>query len=464
MWHVDEGTLHALADGELETVAGERSAQVEAHLAVCAECAARLEEVRRFRSAARAILRSASPETADPPPFEAILARARADAPGGALRPRRPAPRTLAWAASIAIAVGAGWFARAALTPNPAAPIRAAVPPHQAERPMADVARAPGSGTAAAGRARVADAAIAARQAGPEDPRAAGAAVEAFVDGGAASAGDRTASVPAPRDPSVDRGPQGSIVATGEAAPNVDPPPAPVARTLAARPPEPVSSIRAPRPAPAPGRQAESAEPGAAALERARAAGAAAPEFAALQRADRARSAAPPAVLADRAAAADGAGRDAALAGDARKGAVAPQAAGADRQAPAAAPEPPTKEDAPWRGLITGAVAAVANAVADRAASDAVEAVAPRRVRGHVLEVGNGAALVGARVLLIGKDGEPVHSAETDLDGYFEFRDVPPGRYHIAAERDGYEMPLRTIEVEAHGDVVVELRVRPVRP
>ncbi|MGH7518522.1 MAG: anti-sigma factor family protein, partial [Gemmatimonadales bacterium] len=45
MPHVDEGTLHALLDGEL---APEALAEVRVHFATCSSCAARLGEARQL--------------------------------------------------------------------------------------------------------------------------------------------------------------------------------------------------------------------------------------------------------------------------------------------------------------------------------------------------------------------------------------------------------------------------------
>lgn len=55
MGHVDDGTLNALLDGEMEAA---EAAEVEAHLAGCAACAARFEEARRFLDGAAELLGS----------------------------------------------------------------------------------------------------------------------------------------------------------------------------------------------------------------------------------------------------------------------------------------------------------------------------------------------------------------------------------------------------------------------
>ena len=115
MSHVDEGTLHAYLDGALDALPVAEAARVREHLAACEVCAARLEEERALRDEAAAILADAAPDTVELPPFEELRARARA-------RVRAPAARTrrvrLAWAASVVLAVGAGWMLHAAARPE----------------------------------------------------------------------------------------------------------------------------------------------------------------------------------------------------------------------------------------------------------------------------------------------------------------------------------------------------------
>jgi anti-sigma factor RsiW len=105
MSHVDEGTLHAYLDGELPP--SERAA-VESHLAQCATCRATLAEERGLLERASALLGSARPVERPAPPFEQ-LRQARRHSPW---RVRVP----LAWAASLALALGLGYYLR---TPEP---------------------------------------------------------------------------------------------------------------------------------------------------------------------------------------------------------------------------------------------------------------------------------------------------------------------------------------------------------
>ena len=107
MSHVDEGTLHAYLDGELPP--NERR-DLEAHVAQCAACKERLAEERALFERARALLGSTRPAERPAPPFER-------------LRPTPPAKRSrwhirtpVAWAASILLALGLGYYLREPVT------------------------------------------------------------------------------------------------------------------------------------------------------------------------------------------------------------------------------------------------------------------------------------------------------------------------------------------------------------
>lgn len=101
MSHVDEGTLHSYLDGELP--ASER-ASVEAHLAQCAACGVTLGEARALLERASTLLGSARPVERPAPPFEQLRRV-----------PKRSPWRvrtSFAWAASIMVALGLGYFLR----------------------------------------------------------------------------------------------------------------------------------------------------------------------------------------------------------------------------------------------------------------------------------------------------------------------------------------------------------------
>lgn len=105
MRHPDDGTLQALADGEIPSA---DLSPLADHLAACEECRARLELVRVTTAQADDLVSSlgdgapsATAPTATPLP------------PGPAIR--RPVPiRRLAWAATIALSAGLGYWARGA--------------------------------------------------------------------------------------------------------------------------------------------------------------------------------------------------------------------------------------------------------------------------------------------------------------------------------------------------------------
>jgi hypothetical protein len=184
MSHADDGVLHAYLDGELTPVEIER---LELHLAECAGCRARLDEERALVEQAARLLGMAvpsGPERVAPPLHQ--------------LRPPRPTwlrLRTpLAWAATIVLAVGLGWYAG-----------RQRVPPSALEEPASpvlDVARAPVAPTETRSVPPAADRlskAADAERGGPPPP----AALGALADPPARAESDlRQAAQPAPQLPS----------------------------------------------------------------------------------------------------------------------------------------------------------------------------------------------------------------------------------------------------------------------
>jgi putative zinc finger protein len=162
MPHLDEGTLHALLDGELE---GTEVMEIQAHLGSCASCGSRLKDIREFMGEADRLLASVDlPSSASrPAPAAAPVVPAPVpesprpvrEAPARALAPRRPlasadrpAPweeppvllipdnpdqielkrrwlHGMGWAATVAVAVGLGFMvsqARKGVAPVPAGP------------------------------------------------------------------------------------------------------------------------------------------------------------------------------------------------------------------------------------------------------------------------------------------------------------------------------------------------------
>src|SRR5947208_10361364 len=108
MSHVDEGTLHGYLDGELP--AGEAH-DLEAHVAQCRECRARLDEERALIARADELLGLAAPPDRAVPPFR----------PGDREPPVRLWWRVrlpLAWAATVVLALGTGLYLGSGVLPR----------------------------------------------------------------------------------------------------------------------------------------------------------------------------------------------------------------------------------------------------------------------------------------------------------------------------------------------------------
>ena len=106
--HLDDGTLHAYLDGELDAVA-RRPREVREHLERCEACAEKLAAESALRDEAAAILASANWKV-EVPPLEELRRRAElGPTPSASAEKRGPAMR-FAWAASLAAALGAGWM------------------------------------------------------------------------------------------------------------------------------------------------------------------------------------------------------------------------------------------------------------------------------------------------------------------------------------------------------------------
>jgi anti-sigma factor RsiW len=111
MSHMDDGTLHAYLDGELSPADAQG---IDAHLAQCPACRGRLEEERALITRAGELLALAAPPDRELPPFRA-----------GDVRPptrlwwqvRLP----LAWAATVALALGIGSYLGRGVEPVPQA-------------------------------------------------------------------------------------------------------------------------------------------------------------------------------------------------------------------------------------------------------------------------------------------------------------------------------------------------------
>lgn len=105
MSHVDDGELTAYADGAWPAN-GPEALRIGEHLSTCANCRNRLELAHELRDRAAEILGYAAPLQMHTPPFESLESQV-ATSP---MQRRRTIP--LAWAASIIMALGLGWFGR----------------------------------------------------------------------------------------------------------------------------------------------------------------------------------------------------------------------------------------------------------------------------------------------------------------------------------------------------------------
>ena len=139
MSHVDEGLIHAYIDGAFPP-GNTQGEEIERHMEVCVDCRVRLEKARDLKDRARLVMQRLAPAAIARPSFDEILARrartvAQPEDPaatppaGGAADPlpadtvagasrgarrRSSVPAMpLAWAASLVLALGAGWMARA---------------------------------------------------------------------------------------------------------------------------------------------------------------------------------------------------------------------------------------------------------------------------------------------------------------------------------------------------------------
>lgn len=208
MLHADEGTLHAYLDGELSPT---ESAEFERHLSVCVPCRAALAEAKGFLTEADQMITT----------LDAVAPRPAAVAIPTPRRNWHPRLSTMAWAATVILALGLGYSLRPGLEPaalplqavtdqTPAAASAPDTPPADAphasageRRPPAprsrDLTTAEASKTAAPVRADVAEVvgapaampatsglALENRQAAPPAGMAAqgaGTAALAYVDG-----------------------------------------------------------------------------------------------------------------------------------------------------------------------------------------------------------------------------------------------------------------------------------------
>jgi len=116
MPHVDEGTLHALLDGELGAA---EVLEVQTHFATCPACAARLDEARQLLAETERLVTALEPPAvaaAEAPRL--MVGKPMIPLDPVVLIPDNPTPtevrrnrfRIMAWAAGFLVVVGAGFF------------------------------------------------------------------------------------------------------------------------------------------------------------------------------------------------------------------------------------------------------------------------------------------------------------------------------------------------------------------
>jgi Putative zinc-finger len=205
MSHLDEGTLHALLDGELDVA---EAREVQSHLGTCVACGSRLQEVKQFLAEADRLVgalempaSAAAPATPPPPRQSAPFRRPQRDPESweetpvlllpdnsDALARRRRWFRALRWAAMIVVVVGGGRVLLNVVGPHaslppirdfitvapPAAP--AVASPEETGRPEEPAAKAPAPAPPA--RTPAQNRALAAKA----SPQPKAAAAEALVD------------------------------------------------------------------------------------------------------------------------------------------------------------------------------------------------------------------------------------------------------------------------------------------
>jgi hypothetical protein len=144
MSHLDEGTLHALLDGELDLA---EVSEIQRHLGTCVACGVRLQEVKQFLAEAdHLVVALELPAAARPAALaaEAPSARTRRDSPPASTPRYEPDPwespvillpdqndplasrkrwfKVFRWAAMIAVIVGGGRLLLSAINPGPSLP------------------------------------------------------------------------------------------------------------------------------------------------------------------------------------------------------------------------------------------------------------------------------------------------------------------------------------------------------
>jgi hypothetical protein len=115
MQHLDDGYLQSWLDRHRSGITRAEAAEVEAHVADCEVCAARLAELEGTSERVRSLLAAAGPGGDTAPDFEDVVRRARRHAPS---RGGGRGWMAAGWAASLLLATGLGWMSHNLLGPG----------------------------------------------------------------------------------------------------------------------------------------------------------------------------------------------------------------------------------------------------------------------------------------------------------------------------------------------------------
>ena len=129
MPHIPDEELHAYLDQALGRL---RCVEIESHLDECTPCRAARDEIAALRDRTTALLARLAPGRTVPPPFADLRRR-------GALRAmeRARVRQRASWAASVAVAVGLGWWGNNLAHPPSERFLAARTPSPQAQAPQA---------------------------------------------------------------------------------------------------------------------------------------------------------------------------------------------------------------------------------------------------------------------------------------------------------------------------------------
>jgi hypothetical protein len=135
MRHIPEEELHAYLD---QALSRSQCVEIESHLAGCPSCRAQRDGIAALRDRTTALLARLAPPRRVPMSFEALRHQ-------GDLRAsiRRRRMRVAAWAASLVVAVGAGWAAAALSRHEPPQPVAQTPPAAPSQQTVAVVETTP---------------------------------------------------------------------------------------------------------------------------------------------------------------------------------------------------------------------------------------------------------------------------------------------------------------------------------